>query len=294
MRVAAIIAPPASRYPCRMHTAPILRGQPARLLNTADIEVWPGGLLRARSNRDDRVLARAQRVLRRKRDGRYLAAVLPEGLLPLLPRWRREPGMDEALHALEAHPGHLRPGVERVRHLPLHRLHERLHALGIDADAYADRTGLPLVAEPDWLALAGRDRFRRPLWLHVDAARAWQRLHSAAGRDGVALEAISGYRSHDYQLGIFERKLARGQVVTDILRVNAAPGYSEHHSGLALDIGTPGEPPAEESFEATPAFAWLQAHAGAHGFTMSYPRDNPHGIVYEPWHWRFRGPPETD
>ena len=72
-----------------------------------------------------------------------------------------------------------------------------------------------------------------------------------------------------------------------ILQVNAAPGFSEHHSGLALDIGTPGEPPAEETFEHTAAFAWLQSDAGQHGFAMSYPRDNPNGIVYEPWHWRF-------
>ena len=56
---------------------------------------------------------------------------------------------------------------------------------------------------------------------------------------------------------------------------------------LALDIGAPDEPPAEESFERTAAFAWLQEHAGEHGFAMSYPRDNPHGIVYEPWHWRY-------
>ena len=272
-----------------------MRGRIPALLNTADIEVWPGGLLRARASRDARILARARWVLRRKRDGRYLAAVLPdEGLKPLLPRWGHEPGIDAALAALEAHPGHLRPGIERVGQLPLHRLHDRLDALGIDADAYAGRTGLALVAEPDWLAFAGRDRYRRPLWLHVDAARAWAGLRAAAARDGVVLEAISGYRSHDYQLGIFERKLARGEEVPDILRVNAAPGYSEHHSGLALDIGTPGEPPAEESFETTPAFAWLQAHAGDHGFGMSYPRDNPHGIVHEPWHWRFHAAPRTD
>src|SRR5690606_40001 len=62
------------------------------------------------------------------------------------------------------------------------------------------------------------------------------------------------------------------------------------HGGDALDIGTPDEPPAEASFEATPAFDWLSRHAGGHGFTMRYPRGNPHGIVYEPWHWRFRGP----
>ena len=58
-------------------------------------------------------------------------------------------------------------------------------------------------------------------------------------------------------------------------------------SGRALDIGTPDEPPAEESFERTTAFAWLRDNAGAYGFVMSYPRDNPHGIVYEPWHWYF-------
>jgi D-alanyl-D-alanine carboxypeptidase len=71
----------------------------------------------------------------------------------------------------------------------------------------------------------------------------------------------------------------------DILAVNTAPGFSEHHSGRALDLSTPGEAAAEESFESTSAFAWLCAHAARFGFVLSYPRDNPHGIVYEPWHW---------
>ncbi|MBF6023681.1 M15 family metallopeptidase [Lysobacter niastensis] len=264
-----------------------MRGQPRILINTPEIELWPGGLLRARSNFDARAIARARYVLRRKRDGRFLAADLPEGLLALVTHLRREPGLDAALDALDSLHPHTRNGIEHVAELPLDRLEERLHALGLD-DGYAERSGLPLVAEPDWLAFAGHDRYRRPLWLHVDAARAWSHMREAALRDGIVLEAISGYRSHDYQLGIFERKLGRGLSVQDILTVNAAPGYSEHHSGLALDIGAPGEPPAEESFEHTPAFAWLRDHAGGHGFVMSYPRDNPHGIVYEPWHWCYR------
>ena len=267
---------------------PFLRGRPASLINTAEVELWPGGLLRARSSRDARILARAWRVLRRKRDGRYLAAVLPEGLMPLLPRGNHEPGIDEAMDALDAYPRRAGPGAGT---LPLHRLHDRLQALEVDAGRYAARTGLALVAEPDRLAFAGFDRYRRPLWLRFDAARGWDRMRAAARGDGVVLEAISGYRSHDYQLGIFTRKLARGQSVDEILRVNAAPGYSEHHSGLALDIGAPGEPPAEESFEDTGAFAWLARHAAGHGFHMSYPRGNPHGIVYEPWHWRFQSAP---
>jgi D-alanyl-D-alanine carboxypeptidase len=259
------------------------------LLNTPEIELWPAALLRARNNHDARTLSRARRVLRRKRDGAYLAADLPEGLLPLLPNLRRERGLDDALDALEATTLHARHGLEHVGELPLHRLHERLDALGIDEADYATRTGLDLVAEPDWLAFAGFDRYRRPLWLRIDAARHWLRMRDHAMHEGVVLEAISGYRSHDYQLGIFERKLARGLAVDDILVVNAAPGFSEHHSGLALDIGAPDEPPAEESFERTAAFAWLQEHAGEHGFAMSYPRDNPHGIAYEPWHWRYAG-----
>jgi len=263
-----------------------VRGQPDILINTPEIELWPHGLLRARSNHDARAMSRARHVLRRKRDGRYLAVDLPEGVLPLVHRLMHEPGIDAALDALELHPARRHPGIERVGELPLDRLQERLDQLGIDGD-YAGRTGLPLVAEPDWLTLAGFDRYRRPLWLHVNAARAWKHLQAAALGDGVVLEAISGYRSHDYQLGIFERKFARGLGVDEILAVNAAPGYSEHHAGLALDIGTPGELPAEETFEQTPAFDWLTANAGGYGFAMSYPRDNPHGIVYEPWHWRW-------
>jgi D-alanyl-D-alanine carboxypeptidase len=77
--------------------------------------------------------------------------------------------------------------------------------------------------------------------------------------------------------------------LADILQVNAAPGFSEHHSGRAIDIGAPGEPAAEPSFERTPAFNWLMQFAPAHGFRLSYPRNNPHGIAYEPWHWYWIG-----
>ena len=263
------------------------RTAPRWLHNTADIELWPGGLLRARRNDEARLLARAGLVLRRKRDGRYLAACTADAVHPLVPALGREPGLDAALDLLDILSGsHPLPAAALAGDLPLTGLRRRLQQLGI-GDDYAQRTGLPLVAEPARLAFAGFDRYRRALWLAAAAAPAWQAMRRAALADGVVLEAISGYRSHDYQLGIFERKFARGLTLAQILAVNAAPGYSEHHGGHALDIGTPGEPPAEESFEHTPAFAWLQAHAGDHGFRMSYPRDNPRGIVYEPWHWCF-------
>ncbi|MDQ2701808.1 MAG: D-alanyl-D-alanine carboxypeptidase family protein [Pseudomonadota bacterium] len=257
------------------------------LLNTARIEAWPGGLLRARGNHDARLLAGAGHVLRRKQDGRYLAVINDGVLQPLRPVFANAPGLDDAMQAVTQFRAHRRSGLDAVPTLPLERLRERLDRLGLDGDDYAARTGLPLVAEPAWLALPGFDRYRRPLWLRADAARAWAGMQAGALRDGVVLEAISGYRSHDYQLGIFERKLARGIALDDILTVNAAPGYSEHHGGVALDIGTPGEPAAEESFEATAAFEWLRDNAAGHGFGLSYPRGNPHAIAYEPWHWAY-------
>jgi D-alanyl-D-alanine carboxypeptidase len=263
-----------------------MRLSPRLLLNTAEIELWPGGLLRARSNADARILSRASVVLRRKHDGRYLAALLAEGMQSLQPRWAREPGADAALDLLDGL--HMDRGfdIDAAGELPLDRLIERLQRLGLD-ESYGDDAGLALVPEPAALAFAGFDRYRRALWLTAGAAHAWLAMRRAAAADGVVLDAISGYRSHDYQLGIFERKLARGLDVRQILTVNAAPGYSEHHSGNALDIGTPDEPPAEESFETSAAFEWLTTHAAGFGFGMSYPRDNPHGIVYEPWHWHF-------
>ncbi len=264
----------------------VVRPRPRQLLNTPDVEIWPAWLLRARGNHDARVLARARFVLRRKRDGRYLAADVRTGLVALLPGWHRDAGVEAALDLLDADADRASPH-DTDGPLPTTALQARLDRLGLDADTYAATTGLALVAEPAQLALAGFDRFRRPLWLAAPAAKAWARMHGAARAEGIVLEAVSGYRSHDYQLGIFERKRARGLGLDAILAVNAAPGFSEHHAGTALDLSTPGEPSAEVSFETTPAFRWLRQHAGVHGFTMSYPRDNPHGIVYEPWHWNF-------
>lgn len=258
------------------------------LINTEAIELWPAHLLRARSNLDARLLSQAQWVLRRKRDGRYLAAVTTHGVHSLVPRLPREPGAEDALALLDAAAARPFGAALQEQWLPLAGLQQRLQQLGLDPQRYADDSGLPLEPEPCLLHFAGRDRFARPLWLRRGAAQGWRRMRLQAAREGIALDAISGFRSHAYQLGIFERKLARGLSVAEILKVNAAPGFSEHHSGHALDIGTPGDAPAEESFEATDAFAWLQVHAGGHGFHLSYPRDNPHGIVYEPWHWCWR------
>jgi zinc D-Ala-D-Ala carboxypeptidase len=161
------------------------------------------------------------------------------------------------------------------------------HALGIPKD-YGVRHHLRVVREPADLTCIGEDIHGRQQWLASRAARAWMRMRKASANDGIELQIVSAFRSAAYQLIIIERKLERGQAIEDILKVSAAPGFSEHHCGRAIDITTPGFEALEEEFEASPAFRWLQREASAFGFSLSYPRDNRHGIAYEPWHWCWR------
>lgn len=160
----------------------------------------------------------------------------------------------------------------------------RSRKLGVPAD-HARRNQLRLVREPAQLASIGADIHGREQWLTPRAALAFARMRAAAHAQSIELQVVSAFRSAHYQLGIIERKLARGQSIEEILRVSAAPGYSEHHSGRALDLTTPGYAALEEEFAQSAAFKWLRRHALRFGFVMSYPRGNRHGIAYEPWHW---------
>lgn len=161
---------------------------------------------------------------------------------------------------------------------------ERAFALGIPR-SYGHDHRLRRQREPMQLLAIGHDIHGRMQWLQPRAARAFARLRAAAAQDDIELQLVSAFRSIEYQLGIIERKLARGQSMATILRVSAAPGYSEHHSGRCVDLTAVGCAPLEPGFEHSRAFAWLQRHATGHGFALSYPRGNRHGIAYEPWHW---------
>lgn len=147
----------------------------------------------------------------------------------------------------------------------------------------------PLHCECEDLVSIGLDMFGREQRLERRAASQWQAMVATAKLDGVALAAVSGFRSFDYQREIFERKLAAGMTVEQIICVSAPPGFSEHHTGRAIDIGTPGYPPVTEEFEQTPAFEWLTQRGQDWGFCMTYPRGNQLGVIYEPWHWVFDG-----
>jgi len=126
-------------------------------------------------------------------------------------------------------------------------------------------------------------------FLIPEAARAWRELKNAALNDQIILFIVSGYRSIGRQEEIIRKKLSCGVCIEDILKVCAPPGYSEHHTGCAVDISTPGSQSLEVSFEQTPAFAWLLNHANSFGFFLSFPQGNSYGYQYEPWHWCFHG-----
>ena len=156
--------------------------------------------------------------------------------------------------------------------------------LGIPDDYGLDGVK-PAFEEALELVEVGPNLVGRMQRLTPDTAAAWQRMIAAAREDGMTLLIVSGYRGFEYQASLIRKKINAGQSLSEILEVNAAPGFSEHHSGRAVDIASPGSRPLTEEFEASEAFAWLQKNAADYGFSMTYPRDNPQGFVYEPWHW---------
>jgi D-alanyl-D-alanine carboxypeptidase len=159
--------------------------------------------------------------------------------------------------------------------------------LGIPAD-YATGRGLTLQPEAAELVSIGSDTRNRDCQLAPEAAQAWRAMRDAALAVGIAMRPISGFRSVERQAQIIREKLGRGQRLGEILRSNAAPGYSEHHTGRALDITDGVAPPLSELFEGTATFAWLSCHADRFGFRLSYPRGDAHGFGPEPWHWCWR------
>ena len=103
---------------------------------------------------------------------------------------------------------------------------------------YAASRGLTLCLTPEALVDTEADYYGRPQRLTAQALRAWSQMKSCAAESEITLHLISAYRSPDYQYELLKRKLDAGQSLEQILQVNAAPGYSEHHTGRAVDVGT--------------------------------------------------------
>lgn len=128
--------------------------------------------------------------------------------------------------------------------------------------------------------------------LRQPAADQLKAMMAQARQEGVMLRAVSGFRSiEDQRYLFFAVKAERGESPIRRAEVSAPPGYSEHHTGYAVDLADANRPETDldESFDGTPAFGWLSQNAAFYGFELSFPADNEQGVSYEPWHWRFVG-----
>ncbi|EGQ25112.1 serine-type D-Ala-D-Ala carboxypeptidase [Sporosarcina newyorkensis 2681] len=125
-----------------------------------------------------------------------------------------------------------------------------------------------------------------------EARAAFDEMAAAAATSGINLQAFSTYRSYDYQVTLYNRYVERdGREAAD--RYSARPGYSEHQTGLAFDIGEVNHEKhwASTSFGDTEAAKWLGANANQYGFILRYPegKENITGYMHESWHYRYVG-----
>ena len=126
-----------------------------------------------------------------------------------------------------------------------------------------------------------RDRLR------PEAYRAFVRMADAAAQDGLRIYNASAYRSYSTQKWVYQRYVRQeGAAAADTY--SARPGYSEHQTGLALDINTAS---FSDHFEESEEYAWLVENAGRFGFILRFPEGKEHltGYQFEPWHYRYVG-----
>ena len=134
-----------------------------------------------------------------------------------------------------------------------------------------------------------REHLARP-----ETVKAFKRMSQAAQETGVRLHVIWAFRDPALQKSQFEEAKKKYGPRGGI-RWLAPPGFSEHQTGWALDIGDLDDAEADDNplFERTKAFLWLKIHGKMFGFELSFPPGNWQGVSYEPWHWRFVGTAEA-
>lgn len=127
---------------------------------------------------------------------------------------------------------------------------------------------------------------------NVEARAAFELMAQEAKTLGFELVAFSTYRSYEYQELLYNKYVERdGKENAD--RYSARPGYSEHQTGLAFDIGEKGREDLwlTEAFGQSEAGKWLAENAHRYGFILRYPKGKEHitGYMYESWHFRYLG-----
>lgn len=126
------------------------------------------------------------------------------------------------------------------------------------------------------------------MYLDKTCMEAFIKMASDIEKEGYNLRAISTYRTYDYQSNLYNNYAKRDGInMADTY--SARPGFSEHHTGLAIDVDNITK--VYTDFLDTKEFAWMQDNAYKYGFILRYPKDkeNITGYIYEPWHYRYVG-----
>lgn len=148
---------------------------------------------------------------------------------------------------------------------------------------YLTEDYIPENLEPIDIAYA-----RSGMQLVREAKEAFETLSEDAKKEGKNIIAMSSYRSYDYQVNLYDNYVATdGKEAADTYSARA--GYSEHQTGLAVDVYNKVLP--YTSFEETEEFNWMQENAYKYGFILRFPKDkvNITGYQYESWHYRYVG-----
>lgn len=127
--------------------------------------------------------------------------------------------------------------------------------------------------------------------LRQEAATALEKLFAGAKADGIYLGGVSGFRSQETQAKLFQRYVDKDGL-EKAKTYSSVPGYSEHQTGLSIDVSdSSGNCAAEFCFEGTPEAEWLAEHAHEYGYIIRYPKgkEDITGFAYEPWHIRYVG-----
>lgn len=124
--------------------------------------------------------------------------------------------------------------------------------------------------------------------LRPEACAAFLQMADAAAEEGLRLYSASPYRSYAAQERVYQRYAAQqGAEAADTYSARA--GFSEHQTGLALDINVAS---LSARFEETREYAWLAEHSWEYGFILRFPQGKEAltGYRFEPWHYRYVGP----
>ena len=141
---------------------------------------------------------------------------------------------------------------------------------------------------PNQLELLDNNYSIRNLYLVKTAKTSFENLAKDAKKIGLTIKAMSTYRSYSYQDNLY-KKYVTLDGIEKADTYSARPGYSEHQTGLAIDVFN--EKSSYTDFENTEEYKWMQEHAHEYGFILRFPKEKEQetGYQFEAWHYRYVG-----